>query len=169
MSLLSSLTTIRYYTAADPYFYSVDNRPLTDVSSSLVTVATYIDTGLYASPLLSTTATGGVGYATGAGGSQSQLTDKSTTVILNKITGRITMNSATLNANTTVSFTLTNSAIASTDLVLINHVSGGTAGSYTVNAQAAGGSATINVRNITGGNLGEAIVLGFAVIKSVIT
>lgn len=166
MSLLSSLTTVRYFTAADPIFYTVDNRPLTDLAASLVTIATYIDTGVFASPLLSST-TGGIGYATGAGGTVPQSTNKATTVILNKTTGRITMDAAVLNSDTTVTFTLTNSTIAATDLVLINHVSGGTAGAYLLNAQAAGGSATINVRNITAGNLGEAIVLGFAVIKAV--
>jgi hypothetical protein len=43
MSLLSSLTAIRYYTSADPYYYTVDNRPLTDVDTSLTTIATFID------------------------------------------------------------------------------------------------------------------------------
>jgi hypothetical protein len=78
------------------------------------------------------------------------------------------MNAAALAANTTVSFTLTNSAIAATDLLILNHVSGGTAGAYAINAQRAAGSATINVRNITSGSLSEAIVIGFAVIKAVI-
>lgn len=111
--------------------------------------------------------TAGLGYATGAGGAVTQATNKSTGVTLNAPTGRITMNGAALNANTTVSFTLTNSAIASTDLLVLNHVSAGTAGSYALNAQCASGTASINVRNITAGNLSEAIVIGFAVIKSV--
>lgn len=29
-----TLTTIRYYTQADPYYYTVDNRPLTDLASN---------------------------------------------------------------------------------------------------------------------------------------
>jgi len=78
------------------------------------------------------------------------------------------MNAAALAADTTVSFTLTNSTIAATDVLVLNHVSGGTAGSYLLNAQAAAGSASINVRNVTGGSLSEAIVIGFAVIKAVI-
>ena len=115
----------------------------------------------------SSSATAGIGYATGAGGTVTQATNKATGVTLNTVTGRITMHNATLNANTTVTFTLTNSSIAANDLLVLNHVSGGTAGSYALNAQAAAGSANINVRNITGGNLGEAIVIGFAVIKAV--
>ena len=39
-------------------------------------------------------ATTGIGYATGAGGTVTQATSKSTAVILNKLTGAITMNAA---------------------------------------------------------------------------
>jgi hypothetical protein len=112
-------------------------------------------------------ATSGIGYATGAGGTVTQQTDKSTGVTLSKVAGQITMNNAILNADTTVSFTLTNTAIAATDILVLNHVSGGTAGSYLLNAQAGAGSASINVRNITAGNLTEAIVIGFVVVKAV--
>ena len=108
------------------------------------------------------------GYITGEGGAVTQATSKSTGVTLDKKCGQITMNAAALAADTTVSFTLTNSTIAATDLLVLNHVSGGTAGSYLLNAQAASGSASINVRNITGGSLGEPIVIGFAVIKAAI-
>jgi hypothetical protein len=108
------------------------------------------------------------GYVTGEGGTIAQTTSKSTGVTLNKKCGQITLNNAALAANTTVSFTLTNSTIAATDLLVLNHVSGGTAGAYTLNAQAAAGSASINVRNVTSGSLSEAIVIGFAVIKAVI-
>jgi hypothetical protein len=107
---------------------------------------------------------GTLGYT--AGGTITQGTNKSTTVVLNGASGRITMNGASLAADTTVSFTLTNSSITANDLLILNHVSGGTAGSYLLNAQAAAGSATINVRNITAGILSEAIVIGFAVLKA---
>jgi len=108
------------------------------------------------------------GYVTGDGGAVTQSTSKSTGVTLSKKCGQITLNGAALAANTTVSFTLTNTTIAATDIIVLNHVSGGTAGSYLLNAQAAAGSASINVRNITSGSLSEAIVIGFAVVKAVI-
>jgi hypothetical protein len=73
-----------------------------------------------------------------------------------------------LNAITTVSFTFNNSRIAATDLLVFNHVSGGTAGAYTLNAQCAAGLASFNVRNGRAGSLGEAIVIGFSLIKGVI-
>lgn len=112
-------------------------------------------------------ATGGVGYAAGAGGTVVQDTNKANGVTLDKASGTITMHNAQLNAATTVSFALTNSAIAAGDLLVLNHVSAGTAGAYTLNAQCGAGSASINVRNVTAGNLSEAIVIGFAVIKGV--
>ena len=111
--------------------------------------------------------TGKVGYATGAGGTVTQATSKATGVTLNKSTGQITLNAAALASDTTVSFTLTNTVIEAGDILIMNHISGGTAGSYLLNAQSAAGTASINVRNITAGSLSEAIVIAFAVIKAV--
>jgi hypothetical protein len=113
------------------------------------------------------TSTGKHGYATGSGGAVTQLTDKTTAVTLSKSTGQITLAGAALAASTTVSFTLTNTVIEAGDILIMNHISGGTAGSYLLNAQSAAGSASINVRNISLGSLSEAIVIAFAVIKAV--
>lgn len=112
-------------------------------------------------------AAGKVGYAIGSGGTVTQATSKSTGVTLNKTNGQITLNNAALAADTTVSFTLSSIYIAAGDVLVLNHISGGTAGSYLLNAQSAAGSASINVRNITTGSLSEAIVIAFAVIKAV--
>ncbi|TGT34949.1 hypothetical protein EN808_34990 [Mesorhizobium sp. M8A.F.Ca.ET.165.01.1.1] len=109
----------------------------------------------------------GIGYATGAGGTVTQATSKSTGVSLNTSCGQITMNAAALAAGTIVSFVLTNTAIAATDILVLNHISGGTPGSYSLNARAAAGSATIDLRNNTAGSLSEAIVIAFAVVKAV--
>ena len=76
-------------------------------------------------------------------------TSKATGVTLSKASGQITMNAASLAASTTVSFTLTNTNIAATDILVLNHVSAGTAGSYTLDAQCGSGTATINVRNVS--------------------
>ena len=109
--------------------------------------------------------TGAFGYLSGTG-TITQATNKATGVTLNSPSGQITLNGAALAADTTVSFTLTNSSITANDVLILNHISAGTAGSYLLNAQAAAGSASINVRNITAGSLSEAIVIGFAVIKT---
>jgi hypothetical protein len=106
------------------------------------------------------------GYGAGAGGTVTQATNKSTGVTLNTRCGQVTMNNANLVTGTAVSFTLTNSQIAATDLLIVNHVSGGTTGAYMFGARAVAGSATITVRNVTAGDLAEALVIGFAVIKA---
>jgi len=109
------------------------------------------------------------GYIVGEGGTVTQATSKSTGVTLSKKCGQITMDAAALAADTTVTFTLTNTEVVATDIIILNHVSGGTAGAYLLNAQAGSGSASINVRNITSGSLSEAIVIGFAIIKAVVS
>ena len=119
-------------------------------------------------PITSPSPTAGIGYEAGAGGTVTQATSKSTGVTLNTATGAITMNNASLAAGTIVSFTLTNSAIAAGDVLVLNHTSGGTPGSYTLNARAAVGSATLDVRNNTGGALAEAIAISFAIIKGAV-
>lgn len=117
--------------------------------------------------VLSSSATAGIGYSTGAGGTVTQASNKSTTAVMNTVCGVVTMNAAALAADTTVAFTLTNSAIAATDSVIVLHESGGTIGAYSFGSTAAGGSAVISVHNNTPGSLSEAIVLRILVIKSV--
>lgn len=118
----------------------------------------------------SSSATAGIGYATGAGGTGTQSTNKTTTTTLTPsacICGTVTTNNAALGSATIVSFDVTNTAVATTDLVIANHISGGTLGGYTVNARAGSGKFSIDLRNNTGGSLSEALVIAFAVIKGV--
>ena len=117
--------------------------------------------------ILSSSPTAGNGYSTGAGGTVAQATSKATGVALSTACGAITLNNAALAAATIVSFVLTNTGIAATDVLVLNHISGGTPGSYTLNARCAAGSATIDVRNNTAGSLAEAIVIQFVVCKGV--
>ena len=127
---------------------------------------TYNNAGVQSGGNLGYNATTGVfGYISGTG-TVTQATNKATAVTLNSPSGQITLNGDALAADTTVSFTLTNSSITANDVLILNHISAGTAGSYLLNAQAAAGSASINVRNITAGSLSEAIVIGFAVIQT---
>jgi hypothetical protein len=113
------------------------------------------------------TGAGKQGYATGSGGAVTQLTSKATAVTLDKSNGQITMFNSALAGTTIVSFTFTNSVIEAGDIIVFNHISGGTLGAYAFNASTAAGSASINVSNLTTGSLSEAIVLRFAVIKVV--
>jgi hypothetical protein len=111
--------------------------------------------------------TGKQGYAIGSGGAVVQSSSKATGVTLDKSNGQITMDAASLSAATIVSFTLTNSIIEAGDIIVMNHISGGTLGAYIFNASTAAGSASINVSNWTSGPLAEAVVIRFAVIKVV--
>jgi hypothetical protein len=117
--------------------------------------------------VLSSSKTGGIGYSTGAGGTVTQSSSKETPVSLNAMTGTITLNNSALSANTITHFTFTNSAISNTDIVMIQHQSGGTLGAYTTAVTPGIGTATVYVSNNTGSSLSEAIVLRFVVIKSV--
>ena len=113
-------------------------------------------------------ATSTLGYTTGSGGTVTQSSSKTTGVTLNKINGEIVMNAAALADDATAAFTLTNSTIAATDVVIVNVASVGTAGAYQVTVGAvAAGSCSISVLNVSGGSLSEAIKLNFAVIKAV--
>ena len=95
-----------------------------------------------------------------------QATSKATTVIANAASGQITLNNAALGAAAEVSFTVTNSEIAATDVVVVCHGSAGTAGSYLAQANTiAAGSFKITVTNVSAGSLSEAIVLNFVALK----
>ena len=116
------------------------------------------------------TAAGGLGYAVGSGGAVTQLTSKSTGVTLNKLCGEITMDDEALAGHSSVSFSLTNSFIAATDYVMVQHESAGTIGHYNVHASTTDvGHVHIVVESIDSGNLSEAIVLRFMVMKGALT
>jgi hypothetical protein len=130
---------------------TVDNSPIGATTPSTVAATT-----MYASTE--------IGYASGAQGTVTQATSKSTGVTLNTSAGQITMNAASLATVTNVTFTLTNSTISAKDVLLLT-VTNGTSASYNafVSSMAAG-SATITLRNISAGSLSEAVVLNFAII-----
>ena len=109
-----------------------------------------------------------VGFAggAGAGGTITQLTNKTTGVTLNKPTGQITMAAGSIGNDSRISFTLTNSTIAATDIVITNIASGATPDTYDVTVTAvSAGSCRIQVHNLTNAGINEQLVLNFAVIK----
>ena len=113
------------------------------------------------------TSAAGLGYGTGSGGTVTQATSKSTGVTLNKPSGIITMVNTLLAANTNVSFILTNSILATGDLVLVNISDNASLNSYQACAEnSRGGSVYIMLRNTTGASLSEPVALSFAIIKS---
>lgn len=108
-----------------------------------------------------------IGYSTGAQGTVTQATDKSTAVTLNKSSGQITMNGAALASVTNVTFTLNNNLLSAKDVLILNVSGAATAGAYNcwVSSMTAG-SATITLRNISGGSLSEAVVINYAIIHA---
>jgi hypothetical protein len=121
-------------------------------------------TSLTASGVIASTGTAGVGYATGAGGAVTQITSRTTGVTLNKTTGAITLFSAA-GTTTAATFTVTNSTVAATDVIILNQKSGTDLYDLMVTAVAAG-SFNITFRT-TGGTTTETPVFNFAVIKAV--
>jgi hypothetical protein len=137
-----------------------------NTSPTLVTpvIGAATGTSLTASAALVSTGTAGVGYATGAGGTVTQGTNRTTGVTLDKTTGAITLFSAAGSA-TAASFTVTNSTVAATDVIIVNQQSGTDLYDLAVTAVAAG-SFRITFRT-TGGTTTETPVFNFAVIKGV--
>lgn len=108
-----------------------------------------------------------IGYSTGAGSEVTQITSRSTTVILSKLCGQITTTADSLAAATIATFTVTNTLVAATDVVNVAKVSGDVDTHCWVNS-VADGSFTISLRNThaSGADV-TAFVLNFAVIKAV--
>jgi hypothetical protein len=97
-----------------------------------------------------------------------QASTKATAFTLNNMCGQITTAADGLAHSATVSATWTNSKIAATDVVIINHKSGGTIGAYVFNVSCGAGTATLYItNNQTSGTLSEGLVLSFVVIKGV--
>lgn|GEM_PF-1600861 len=112
--------------------------------------------------ITSTGATSGIGYATGAGGTVTQATSRTTGVTLNNVTGAITLVSAAGSASFQ-SFTVSNTAVAATDVIKVNQKSGTDKYEIFVTNIAAG-SFQITFAT-TGGTTTEQPVFQFVVIK----
>lgn len=120
-------------------------------------------------------ATDSVGFATGAGGTVTQITSRTTGVTLNASCGEITLVAGSLAGHEADEFTLTNSEIAATDVVIVNIKSGAGVAErkyYTVTVTSvSAGACTISIGNNDNGALPatgtDTLVLSFAVIKGV--
>jgi len=108
--------------------------------------------------------TGGIGYTTGSGGTVTQITSRTTGVTINKPTGAITLVSAAGSASYQT-FTVTNSTVAATDVIIVNQKSGTDKYEVFITAVAAGSFAITFAT--TGGTTTEQPVFNFAVIKGI--
>jgi hypothetical protein len=109
-------------------------------------------------------AAAGLGYGTGAGGTVTQGTSRTTGVTLSKPTGAITMFS-TAGSAVAATFTVTNTLVAATDTIILNQKSGTNLYVLLVTAVAAG---SFNITfYTTGGVATDAPVINFSIIKGV--
>lgn len=126
-----------------------------DVTGSIAATTSILSSGIFS----------GIGYATGAGAAVTQTTSRTTSPpVINRVTGAITLVSAAGSA-TYQSFTVTNSAVAATDVIIVNQKSGTDKYIIMVTAVAAG-SFQLTFAT-TGGTTTEQPVFNFAVIKGV--
>lgn len=108
--------------------------------------------------------TAGMGYGTGAGGTVTQATSRTTGVTINKPCGQITMFNAA-GSTTAATFTVTNSTVAATDTIILNQSSGTNLYYLVVTSVAAG---SFNITFLTsGGTATDSPVINFAVVKAV--
>ena len=111
-------------------------------------------------------ASGSLGYTASTYGTVTQATNKSTAVTLNTVTGRITMNDASLSQNSAVTFTLNNTQLGGNDVLIVNIAGGGTPGSYNLEICCNQvGSALLKLRNMTNNSLAEPVEILFAILK----
>ena len=103
-----------------------------------------------------------VGYATGAGGTVTQATSRTTGVTINTPSGAITMFSAAGSA-TAATFAVANSSVAATDTICLSQTSGTNLYNFIPTAVSAG---SFNITfYTTGGTATDAPVINFNVIK----
>lgn len=127
-----------------------------------------------AGQLLGVLATSALGYGTGAGGTATQGTNRSTGVTVSPnpcLSGTITTDTTSLAAEASATFTVTNSAVAIGDTVVVSQRSGSNGGNtdVTVKAVASGTFDLMVSNNNAGGGAAEtgAIIVNFAILKAV--
>lgn len=156
---------------SDSFFTSDAAAGLTLTGNELTAdgTDTNIDVELKPKGTGAVTASGKLGYATGTGGTVTQLTSRTTGVTLNKLSGSITLVSSSIAGHGFEEFTVTNSFVDATDVIIVNIKSGTTTAQYTtqINGVSAG-SFKIAIQNQSNGATPtEAPVLNFVVIKGV--
>lgn len=131
----------------------------------------YTNTGTFRS-------TTGIGYGnidggSGVGGTVTQATNRTTGVTLSTICGAITTNNASLAAEASAEFTVTNALVGVADVPVIAQRSGSNSGGTVVyvSTVAAGSFKIVVQNNNASGGTAEtgAIIINFAIVKSITT
>ena len=149
---------------------AISGAPIQGTNAVLTNpLALYVQGGTswFAGPILATSASGAIGYATGqsAGSTVVQATSRTTGVTLNNPTGAITLFSTTTTAGQVTTFVLSNTTIGASDTLVLG-VKGAFTGIYFFSyAITAAGSASINVYTPAAVGSAEAPVIQYAVVK----
>ena len=119
--------------------------------------------------ILSTESTATSGFTAGAGGAVTQTTNRSTGVTLSKPCGVITMNTASLAAGDEVTFSVTNSLIVETDVIILSLTNPGSTGTpFAFVSSVGAGSFAITVTNMHAATACTgATLINFAVVSVV--
>ena len=134
-----------------------------NVQASTTTVANELNIGNVIGGNLDTSVKK-FGYAPGTGGTATQGTSRTTTVVINKSNGEITLFSAAGSATAT-SFTVSNSTVVATDRIILNQKSG--TNKYLAFVTAVGTGSFEITFFTTGGTAVDAPVIGFTVLGGV--
>lgn len=150
---------------------TLTNKTLTSPTMTSPVLGVATGTSVAVTGLLKTsTASAGFGFATGAGGAVTQGTNRGTAVTMVPdpcSCGTITTTADSMAAQTPTTFTVTNSAVAATDVVVISKVSGDVDTFAWVNSVGSG-SFTVTLFNSHASAADTtAFVFNFAVIKAV--
>lgn len=112
-----------------------------------------------------------MGYRAGAGGTVTQATNRTTAVTLDKLSGQITTNNASLAAEASANFTVNNALVEIGDVPMLAIQSGSNGGNTAVTVvTVANGSFVIKVSNnnaAAGTAETGAIIINFVVLKGV--
>lgn len=168
-----TVTRLGYGTASTAAAAEIDTAITTAGAGGNIGAATVTQAMLAVGALQSTSplATRAVGYATGSGGAVTQATNRTTGVTLDKISGTITTNNASLAAEAAAEFTVTNSTVAIGDVPVVAQQSGSNGGNTDVFVSTvAAGSFKIKVANnnaAAGTAETGAILINFAIVKAV--
>lgn len=110
-----------------------------------------------------------IGYTTGSGGTVTQTTSRTTDVTLHAPSGQITLTAGSIAGLTSQEFTLTNSYISATDVVLVSFGSGLTSATYDVTVtETSNGSCKISIHNVNNSATpSDTPVINFVVFKGV--
>jgi hypothetical protein len=171
-TLLFTSPTIVTPTMTGPILGTVTSGNISACTSTSMVMVTPV---LGAATATSLTAAGNVlinnssgkaGYTTGAGSGVVQATSRTTTVLINRPTGQITLFSAAGSA-TAATFTVSNNTVAATDVIILNQKTGTDLYDLMVTSVSLG-QFNITFRT-TGGTTTEQPVFSFAVISGAVS